>query len=231
MRVFAYCVRTAGAPGPSRALPVALLPSFRDDGALLLIEQSCSIVRHAGTMHTRTSSAREHRGGARRLPAAAMASILDVHRHLGAASGRRGRWRGSAPHDKLQACHTGERVSFKGGEWKGGAGDDAGRRGGVIGHRAEATHLFRRMGIALVKMLSSKCSRAAPFDAGGTWTARGRCRRSCGPTQSHSHATGGCDCMGPARRLDRCRPNRVPPTMTPGESSRRQTKKCSYPPI
>ena len=126
--------------------------------------------------------------------------------------------------------NDGLRVSFKGGEWKGGAGDDAGRRGGVIGHRAEATHLFRRMGIALVKMLSSKCSRAAPFDAGETRTARGRCRRSCGPTQSHSHAIGGCDCMGPARRLDRCRPNRVPPTMTPGESSRRQTKKCSYPP-
>ena len=181
-------------------------------------------------MHT--SSAREHRGGARRLPAAAMASARRAPPPRSSQRPSRTLARIGAMTNFRPATlgNDGLRVSFKGGEWKGGAGDDAGRRGGVIGHQAEATHLFRRMGIALVKMLSSKCSRAAPFDAGGTWTARGRCRRSCGPTQSHSHATGGCDCMGPARRLDRCRPNRVPPTMTPGESSRRQTKKCSYPP-
>ena len=56
-------------------------------------------------------------------------------------------------------------MSFKGAEWKCGAGDHAERCGAVTGHQAEATHLFRRMGIAMVKMLSSKCGRAAPFDA------------------------------------------------------------------
>ena len=61
--------------------------------------------------------------------------------------------------------NEGTRVSFKGAEWKCGAGDHAERRGRVTGHRAEATHLFRRTGIDMVKMLSPKCGRAAPFDA------------------------------------------------------------------
>ena len=61
--------------------------------------------------------------------------------------------------------NEGTRVSFKGAEWKCGAGDHAERCGAVTGHRAEATHLFRRTGIDMVKMLSPKCGRAAPFDA------------------------------------------------------------------
>ena len=75
--------------------------------------------------------------------------------------------------------NEGARVSFKGAEWKGGAGDDAERHGAVTGHRAEATHLFRRTGIDMVKMLSSKCGRAAPFDAGARPTARGRRWHAC----------------------------------------------------
>ena len=166
-------------------------------------------------MHT--GRAREHRGGAHWLPAAAAASArcTSPPRSSQRSSGTLARIGAMTNFRPATLGNDGAQVGVKGIKWKGGAGDHAERRGGVIGHRAEATHLFRRMGIALVKMLSSKCSRAAPFDAGETRTARGRCRRSCGPTQSHSHATGGCDCMGPARRLDRCRPNRVSPTMTP----------------
>ena len=63
--------------------------------------------------------------------------------------------------------NEGAQVGVKGIKWKGGAGDHAERRGGVIGHRAEATHLFRRMGIASVKMLSLKCGRAASRTPGG----------------------------------------------------------------
>ena len=111
--------------------------------------------------------------------------------------------------------NEGAQVGFKGIERKGGASDHAERRGGVTGHRAEATHLFRRTAIDLVKMLSSKCGRATPIDAGFTRTARGRCGRSCGPTQWQSQASGPCHSKGPALGLDRWRPNRVNPTMTP----------------
>ena len=116
-RGFAHWVRTAGAPGPSRALPgpPPLFP--RRWGPAV----DRAILPDRAMPAPCTQAARASTGAARGGCQRPRWHLLDVHRHLSEQPAAVADVGEDRRHDKLQACHTGKR-------W---------RAGGCQGHQVE----------------------------------------------------------------------------------------------
>ena len=75
----------------------------------------------------------------------------------------------------------------------------------IATHRAEAAHLFRRVGAPTSEFLSAESAHRGCRETGVFPTRRALYTQKSGPRQSHSRTYGACDCRGPAFWIDRSR--------------------------
>ena len=75
----------------------------------------------------------------------------------------------------------------------------------IATHRAEAAHLFRRVGAPTSEILSAESAHRGCRDAAWIPTRRALYIQKAGPRQSQSRTYGACDCRGPDFWIDRSR--------------------------
>ena len=75
----------------------------------------------------------------------------------------------------------------------------------IATHRAEAAHLFRRVGAPTSEILSAESAHRGCRETASLPTRRALYTQKSGPRQSHSRTYGACDCRGPAFWIGRAR--------------------------